>query len=83
MFYRVLSDIHLTISALLDPRFHRLININDYNTCVQTLTEKYDRIVDSQGISPVKPSPRAMHSGVKSSSGPMSKKSSMFNFCLL
>ncbi|XP_075151449.1 DNA replication-related element factor [Haematobia irritans] len=72
----ILSDIHLTISALLDPRFHRLINISNYNACVQILTEKFDRIVDSQGISPSKPSPKP-NCGVKTSPGHMSKKSNL------
>lgn len=73
----VLSDIHLTISALLDPRFHRLTNITNYNTCVQILTDKYDRIVESQGISPIKPSGRTSNTGVKSSTSSMIKKSNL------
>uniref|UniRef100_A0A1B0G0H2 BED-type domain-containing protein n=1 Tax=Glossina morsitans morsitans TaxID=37546 RepID=A0A1B0G0H2_GLOMM len=46
----ILSDDHLTISALLDPRFHRLITVNNFNKCLQILTEKFNRISESQGF---------------------------------
>ncbi|XP_037894421.1 uncharacterized protein LOC119640437 isoform X2 [Glossina fuscipes] len=48
--YFILSDDHLTISALLDPRFHRLITVNNFNKCLQILTEKFNTISESQGF---------------------------------
>ncbi|XP_023303257.2 uncharacterized protein LOC111685237 [Lucilia cuprina] len=63
----VLSDNHLTIAALLDPRFHRLININNLNNCIKILTSKYDKITESQGISPSISSPKSTQNRVKSS----------------
>uniref|UniRef100_A0A1A9WHJ5 BED-type domain-containing protein n=1 Tax=Glossina brevipalpis TaxID=37001 RepID=A0A1A9WHJ5_9MUSC len=44
----ILSDDHLTISALLDPRFHRLITVNNFNKCLQILTDKFNRINEIQ-----------------------------------
>lgn len=83
-FSRVLSDNQLTISALLDPRFHRLININNFSNCVKTLTEKYDKITEAQGISPSIVSPKSSQNRPKTTNTNAIKKSSMYvNYCLL
>lgn len=76
-FSRVLSDNQLTISALLDPRFHRLININNFSNCVKTLTEKYDKITEAQGISPSIASPKSSQNRPKTTNTNAIKKSSM------
>lgn len=45
-----MSDDQLILSALLDPRFHRLITINNLNKYVQILSDNFHRISEYQGF---------------------------------
>ncbi|XP_039951667.1 uncharacterized protein LOC120768945 [Bactrocera tryoni] len=40
----VIADHHLTIAALLDPRFHRLTTVKNLGKCIQILTSKYNQM---------------------------------------
>ncbi|XP_067621983.1 E3 SUMO-protein ligase ZBED1 [Eurosta solidaginis] len=40
----VISDYHLTIAAMLDPRFHRLTPVKNPAKCVQILTNQYNKM---------------------------------------
>uniref|UniRef100_W8BY27 Zinc finger BED domain-containing protein 1 n=1 Tax=Ceratitis capitata TaxID=7213 RepID=W8BY27_CERCA len=45
----VIADHHLTIAALLDPRFHRLTTVKNMAKCVQILTSKYNKLHQQEG----------------------------------
>lgn len=58
--FSVLQKTHLMICALLDPRFHRLIAITDFDfdRCIHILTEKYNGISESQGLTSISMNPK-------------------------
>ncbi|XP_053959025.1 uncharacterized protein LOC128863740 [Anastrepha ludens] len=45
----VIADHHLTIAALLDPRFHRLTTVKNLGKCIQILTNNYNKMHQQDG----------------------------------
>lgn len=48
--YSILGNDHFFITALLDPRFHRLIIVDDIDNCVQLLTNKLLRLEEENKL---------------------------------
>ncbi|XP_017854621.2 uncharacterized protein LOC108599088 [Drosophila busckii] len=46
----IIANETLTSAALLDPRFHRLTTIDNFDSCVRMLTQKYNKTFAGSGI---------------------------------
>lgn len=68
---------HLTVAALLDPRFHRLTTVSNNKLCLDILTKKYHSICEHEGISDIEHTEEDANKTKANNSGSVKKSSEL------